>query len=91
LSDARNNYNWTSGLNQQNPGANGDIAGLLTEDNIAKFTAEREQFDQRFLDKARSILTPEQFTAYQQFQKQQRDLQLMGLKMASQMFKPQSR
>jgi hypothetical protein len=90
LSDARNNFTWTSGLNQQNPGANGDIGSMLTDDNIAKFTSEREQFDQQFLGKAQQILTPDQFATYQQFQKQQRDMQLMGLKMARQMFNSQN-
>ncbi len=97
LSDARNNYTWNSGLNQPNPGANGDIASLLTEDNIAKFTAEREQFDAKFLLTAQRILTPAQLDNYKSFQDQQRQLQLMGLKMAGQMYgsgrpapKPQS-
>ena len=86
LSDARNGFTWTSGLNQPNPGADGDIASLLTDDNIAKFTAEREQFDTQFLTKAAQILTPEQLEAYKTFQSQQREMQLMGLKMAGQMF-----
>ena len=90
LSDARNNFTWTSGLNQQGLGANGDVGSMLTDDNIAKFTAEREQFDQQFLLKAQRILTPDQYSAYQQFQKQQRDMQLMGLKMARQMFNTQN-
>jgi len=87
LSDSRNNFNWTSGLNQQNPAANGDIAGMLTDDNIAKFAAEREQFDAQFLAKAKQILTPEQYPAFEKYQEQQRQLQLMGLNMAKQMFK----
>ena len=86
LSDARNNFTWTSGLNQPNPGANGDIASMLTDDNIAKFTAEREQFDAQFLVKAQQILTPDQLEAYKQSQNQQRELQLMGFNMARQMY-----
>ena len=86
LSDARNNFTWTSGLNQPNPGANGDIASLLTEDNIAKFTAEREQFDAQVIPKLTPILTPDQLKEYETFQNQQRQLQLMGLKMAGQMY-----
>ena len=88
LSDSRNNFNWSSSLNnQENLGANGDIASMLTDDNIAKFTAEREQFDQQFLTRAQQFLTPEQATAYQQYQKQQLQLQLMGFNVAKQMFK----
>lgn len=88
LSDSRDNFNWTSGLNnEQDLTGNGDIASMLTDDNIAKFTAEREQFNQQFLTRAQQFLTPEQATAYQQYQKQQLQLQLMGFKMAKQMFK----
>lgn len=88
LSDARNNFSWTSGLNQQNPGMNGDMASLLTDDNIAKFEQERGQFDQQFLARAQQILTPEQFAAYKDFQDAQLKIQIAGLKMAAQMFKP---
>ncbi len=75
--------------NQTGPsGANGDIASMLTDDNIAKFTAEREQFDQQFLTRAQQFLTPDQVTAYQQYQKQQLQLQLMGFNgQVKQMFK----
>jgi len=86
LSDARNNFTLTSGLNQENAGANGDIAGLLTEDNIAKYVAEREQLDQQILDRAKPILTPAQLDAYQKFQEAQRQLQVMGLKMAGSLY-----
>ncbi|HEX4262793.1 MAG TPA: hypothetical protein VH597_00530 [Verrucomicrobiae bacterium] len=88
MSDARNNFTWTSGLNHRDPGAVGDMAALLTEDNINKFVQEQEQFDQQFQSRAQTILSPEQFTAFQEFQKTQRDLQMAGLKVAAQMFKP---
>ena len=89
MSDARNNFKWTADLNMQNLGANGDMASVLTEDNINKFVQEREQFDQQFLATAQKILSPEQFTAFQDFQNTQRELQIAGLKMAAQMFAPQ--
>lgn len=90
MSDARNNFKWTSNLNQPNPGMNGDIAGTLTEDNINSFVQEREKFDQQFLTRAQQILSPAQMTVFEEFQKAQRDLQVAGLKMAAQMFKSQS-
>jgi hypothetical protein len=90
MSDARNNFKWTSGLNQKDPGMNGDMSALLTEDNLNKFVQEREQFDQQFLARAQQILTPDQLAAFQEFQTTQRNLQVTGLKMASQMFKPAS-
>jgi hypothetical protein len=86
LSDARNNFKWTSGLNQENPGANGDMASLLKSDNIDRFVAERTQFDENFLTKAQQFLNPSQLNAYRQFQETQRNMQVAGLKMASQMF-----
>jgi hypothetical protein len=48
---------------------------------------EREQFDQQFLSRAQQILTPAQLTAFADFQKTQRQMQVAGLKMAAQMFK----
>ena len=65
---------------------NGDLGSLLTEDNIAKFVAERQQFDQQFLTRAQQFLTPDQLDAYRVFQKNQIDMQVMGFKMAGQMF-----
>ncbi len=50
----------------------------------------KEQFDQQFLTQAQQILTPEQLTAFQSFQKAQRDLQIAGMKMAAQMFAPKA-
>ena len=86
MSDARNNFQWTSGLNQQNPGANGDMASLLTPDNIDRFVAERTQFDDQFFTRAQQILTPAQLAAFKEFQVTQRNMQVAGLKMAGQMF-----
>jgi hypothetical protein len=91
LSEARNNFNWASGLNQQNLGANGDIGSMFTKENIEKYAAEREQFDQQFLVRAQQILTPEQFAAYKQFQITQREMQILSMKMAGGMLNSGSR
>jgi hypothetical protein len=90
MSDARNNFNWTSGLNQPNPGANGDLGAMLTADGIDRFVKEREQFDEQFLDRAQKILTPSQLAAFKEYQATQRELQAASMKMAGQMFKPPS-
>lgn len=89
MSDARNSFNWTSGLNQQNAAMNSDMGSLLTDDNINKFEQEREQFDNQFLSRAQSILTPDQLNAFKDFQVSQLKLQLAGLKMAASMYNPQ--
>ena len=86
LSDARNNFKWTSGLNQQNPGANGDMGSLLTGDNIDRFVNERTEFDNQFAARAQQFLTPDQLNAYKEFQQRQLDLQRNSLLMAKQMF-----
>jgi hypothetical protein len=85
MSTARNNFKWTTDYNNQNP-ANGDYASMFTDDKLNQFTQEKEQFDTQFLENAKQILTPDQLTAFQQFQNSQRELQLAGMKMAAQMF-----
>ena len=90
MSDARSNFKWTTGLNNTPDMANGDIASMFNEDNISRFAQDKVRFDQQFLTQAQQILTPEQLTAFQGFQKTQRDLQIAGMKMAGQMFAPKA-
>ena len=86
LSDARNNFKWTSDLNQPNPGANGDMASLFTPDSIDKFVNERTEFNNQFLARAQQFLTPEQLNAYKEFQQNQLDLQRHSMELAEKMF-----
>ena len=88
MSDARNNFNWTSSLNQPNAGANGDISAMFTQENIDRFLADQERLDQQVLAKAQKILTPAQLSALADHLKTQRDLQAMGMKMAKGMYTP---
>lgn len=85
MSDARNNFKWTTDYSKNDP-PNGDMAAMFTDDKLAKFTQEKEQFDQQFADRAKQILSEPQFAAFQQFQTQQRDMQIAGMKMAAKMF-----
>ena len=87
MNDARTSFKWTTDYSNKNP-ASGDYASMFSEDKINQFTLEKEQFDQQFLTRAQQILTPEQATAFQQFQTAQRQLQIMGMKMAGNMFAP---
>lgn len=89
MNDARTSFKWTTDYNDKNP-ANGDYASMFSDDKINQFTQEKEQFDRQFLTRAEQILTPEQATAFQQFQTAQRELQIAGMKMAAQMFAPKS-
>jgi hypothetical protein len=85
MNDARTAFKWTTDYSNKNP-ANGDYAAMFTEDKINQFASESERFDQQFLTRAQQILTPDQATAFEQFQKTQRELQIMGMKMAANMF-----
>lgn len=89
MNDARTSFKWTTDYNDKNP-ANGDYASMFSDDKINQFTQEKEQFDRQFLTRAEQILTPEQATAFQQFQTAQRELQIASMKMAAQMFAPKS-
>jgi hypothetical protein len=89
MNDARTSFKWTTDYNNKNP-SSGDYASMFSEDKINQFTSEKEQFDQQFLTRAQQILTPEQAMAFQQFQAAQRQLQIMGMKMAANMFAPKS-
>ena len=89
MNDARTSFKWTTDYSNKNP-SSGDYASMFSEDKINQFTSEKEQFDQQFLTRAQQILTPEQAMAFQQFQTAQRQLQIMGMKMAANMFAPKS-
>ncbi len=90
MGDARNNFKWTTDLNNKPDTANGNFASMFNEDSINRFAEDKARFDQQFLTQAQQILTPEQLTAFQGFQKAQRDLQIAGMKMAAQMFAPKA-
>ena len=87
LNEERTGFKWTTDFSDQSkPPADGNYAAMFTEEKLDKFTQEKEKFDQQFLARAQKILSPEQFKQYAQFQKTQRDMQIMGMKMAAQMF-----
>jgi len=87
MTDARTSFKWTTDYSNQTP-ANGDYASMFSEDKINQFMLEKEQFDQQFLAQAKQILTADQAKTFEAFQKSQRDLQIMGMKMAANMFAP---
>src|SRR5450756_338749 len=85
LNATRTGFKWTTDYSNKNP-PSGDYATMFSPDKITQFTQEKEQFDQQFLAQAQKILTPAQATQFEQFQTSQREMQLMGMKMAAQMF-----
>ena len=90
MSDARTGFKWTTDYSDKNP-PNGDYAAMFSAEKIDQFTKEKEQFDQQFLEQAKKILTPAQLAQFEQYQVSQRQMQIMGMKMAGQMFAPKGR
>ena len=87
MTDARTGFKFTTDYSTQSP-PNGDYASMFSADKVDQFTKEKEQFDQQFLAQAQKFLTPAQAAQFEQFQSSQRQLQIMGMKMAAQMFAP---
>ncbi len=87
MSEARTGFKWTTDYTDNNKvPADGDYASMFSEEKLDKFTQEKEQFDQQFLERAQKILTPEQAKSFAEFQANQRQMQIMGMKMAASMF-----
>ncbi len=53
-----------------------------------KLNAKQEQLNARYLARAQTVLSDEQFTSYQKSLKSQEEMTKMGMKMAAQMFGP---
>ena len=59
---------------------------MLSEDRMNDFFKQREEIDQRVLERAKAVLTPEQLTAFATHQSNQLQMQRMGMSMAAKMF-----
>ena len=80
------NFKWTTDYANKNP-ANGDFAAMFTEEKLNTFAEENARLDEQLLARAKPILTPEQYAAYQTYQEQQRAMKIAGMKIAAQMFR----
>ncbi len=88
LQQERASFKWTTDparYNSANPG-DPDLAELLTEDRLNKLAEEQTRFNQQFLTRARTILSPEQFAEYEKFQENQTRMQISAMKLAAKMF-----
>ncbi len=63
-----------------------DLKSLMTAENLDKQMQWFDDYNQRVLGRAASVLTPDQLKVYQDFQEQQTSMQKLGLKMAKDMF-----
>lgn len=85
MNEERTSFKWTTDYNNNNP-ADLDFGKMFTEERLAKFAQEKVQLDQQVLARAKQFLTPEQLTAYEQYQTQQREMQVAAMNMAAKMF-----
>lgn len=87
LGEERQNFKFTTDYADQSK-FTGNFAEYFNEDRLTQFSQEMAQLDQRSLARAQQILTPEQYEAFAKSQAAQRDMQMMGMKMAAKMFTP---
>jgi hypothetical protein len=59
---------------------------VWSEDKMNEFFKQREEIDQRVIERAKAVLTPEQLTAFAAHQSNQLQMQRMGMTMAAKMF-----
>ena len=88
IGEARAQYPWSTDLGRriQNPP---DLAAAFSEESVAAFAREEEDFDRQFLDRAYNILTAEQLAAFEPFLAKQRQAKIASMKMtAKMMFAP---
>lgn len=85
MSQEREGFKFTTDYsNQSSPTA--DMFSQFTEDKLNVYFQEQDQLNQRYLARAQTILSPEQYTAYQKSLTAQQEMARMGMKMATQMF-----
>ena len=85
LTQERGNFKFTTDYSRQsNPTE--DVFGQFTEEKLNVYFQEQEQLNQRYLARAQTILSPEQYAAYQKSLAAQQAMAQMGMKMAAQMF-----
>jgi hypothetical protein len=85
MSEERQNFKFTTDYNDQSK-LNGDFASYLTPERIDQFEKESQELNQHYLDRAKTILGPEQLDPFGKFLDGQRELQKAGFKMAMTMF-----
>jgi hypothetical protein len=87
MTEERQGFKFTTDFSNQSDFSE-DMMSRFTEERMDVFLQEREQLDARYLARAQSVLSAEQYTAYQKSLKTQQEMTKMGMKMAIQMFGP---
>ncbi len=87
MGDERQSFKFTTDLSDQSR-LTGDLAGNLTEEKVSQYLQEQEQLHQRYLSRAQTVLSTDQIGSFDKFLSAQRQMQKLGLQMASKMFAP---
>ena len=85
MSQEREGFKFTTDYSNQ-ASRSEDMFSQFTEDKLNVYFQEQEQLNQRYLARAQTILSPEQYAAYQKSLTAQQAMARMGMKMAAQMF-----
>ncbi len=87
MSEERQGFKFTTDFSNQQDFSE-DMLSRFTEDRINLFLQEQDQLSQRYLARAQTILSADQYATYQKSLKTQQDMMKMGMKMGAQMFGP---
>lgn len=85
MSEERQNFKFTADFSDKSK-FDGDFTSYFTPERIDKFAQESAELDQHYLDRAKTILTPEQLDPFNKFLNSQLELQKASFKMAASMF-----
>jgi hypothetical protein len=85
MGEERQGFKFTTDFNNKEDFSE-DMMSRFTEERVDLFFQEQKQLNERYLARAESVLTPEQFTAYKKSLTNQEEMMKMGMKMAASMF-----
>jgi hypothetical protein len=85
MSEERQGFKFTTDFSNQQDFSE-DMLSRFTEDRISLFLEEQDQLNQKYLDRAQTILSADQYATYQKSLKNQQEMMKMGMKMAASMF-----
>lgn len=85
MSEERQGFKFTTDFTKQNDFSQ-DMFGKFTEENTSRFMQEQDQLNQKYLARAQTILSAEQYAAYEKSLKAQQEMVRVGMKMAASMF-----
>lgn len=87
MTQERQNFKFTTDLSNKSK-VSADPTAMFNDDTVNTFLQEMGQLNQQYLTSAKSILTPDQLTAFDKYLQNQQAMQKMGMQMARKMFAP---